>query len=165
MDKTQPSNDLTQGMKTIQMDPNGEVVFQLANKSRLRVSSKVLSLTSPVFKTMFSSKFSEGCALINGGSCDIPLPDDDPGAFTLLCMILYHRPDVLKNPAGVVIMNQMAILSDKYDCAPSLALWSRLYLGNIIRIHHASTPIDHASAPMDALLFPTIIFDDPEYCP
>ena len=154
MDKLEDSGTLALSAKNL--DPDGEVIFKLADGSEVQVSSRSLSLASPVFRTMFSSKFAEGCAVTSASACNVPLPEDDPSAVTLLCMILHHRPEVLEVTVGSKLMSDMATLADKYDCASSLALWSRLVLGERIRTHH-----EHAF--LDGLLFPTIVFDEPEY--
>ena len=143
-------------MTNLQFDQQGDVVLELADKSRLQVSSKVLSLASPVFKAMFAPTFAEGSALVKGGNCHVHLSDDNPAAITLLCMILYHRSDVLKVEVGAELMDDMAILADKYDCTRSMGLWSALSLRK---------KIDEfpETAPLDRLLFPTIAFDEPEH--
>ncbi|MCJ1438445.1 hypothetical protein MMC27_007834 [Xylographa pallens] len=143
-------------MTNLQFDQQGDVVLQLADKSELQVSSEVLSFASPVFKAMFGSTFAEGSALVKGGNCHVPLSDNNPAAITLLCMILYHRSDVLKVEVGAELMDDMAILSDKYDCTRSMGLWSALSLRK--KIDGFSGP-----APLDRLLFPAIAFDEPEH--
>jgi hypothetical protein len=47
---------------TINLDPSGDVVLMLGETS-LRVSSKVLSVASPVFRAMFGPHFQEGESL------------------------------------------------------------------------------------------------------
>ncbi|MCJ1396601.1 hypothetical protein MMC18_009492 [Xylographa bjoerkii] len=136
MDKTHSSQDMTLSMKNLQIDQEGDVTLQLADNSEVQVSSKVLSLASPVFKAMFSSKFAEGSRLKQGGSCRVHLPDDSPEAIKLLCMILYHRSTVLKVEVGDQLLDDMTILWDK----------------GLLE-----------TAPMDRLLFPAIVFDEPEY--
>lgn len=65
-------------------DPNGDYCFVLgssdAPKSML-VSSKVLSVASPVFAAMFDPKYDEANRPSTYGAPQIPLPDDDTVSF------------------------------------------------------------------------------------
>jgi hypothetical protein len=70
------------------IDPDGDVLLQVGSsepKAHLLVFSKVLSLASPVFAVMLSPRFKGGIGLRLGNSCEIPLPEDDLEAMTLLC--------------------------------------------------------------------------------
>ena len=147
---------LAMSMKNLQIDQKGEVTLQLADKSELQVSSKVLSLASRVFKAIFSSKFAEGSALVEGRNCHVPLPEDNLAAIVLLCMILYPRSDILKVEVGAELMEHMAILSDKYDCTRFMGLWSALSLKK--RVDEVPE-----TALVDRQLFLAIVFDEPEY--
>lgn len=67
------------------MDPEGDVLFVLGD-FEFRVSSKALSLASPVFKAMFGPNFAEGQGLALGkGIRRIEMHDDDPEAMNILC--------------------------------------------------------------------------------
>ncbi|MCJ1396910.1 hypothetical protein MMC11_000101 [Xylographa trunciseda] len=140
----------------VDIDANGDVILHLSSETKLRVSSKVLSLASPVFKAMFRSGFAEGSALIQNGSCYVHLSDDNPEAVTRLCRVLHHRSRIPKVWVGNKLMEDMAVLSDKYDCVQSMAYWSTLCLGVGIRAGHEGTTLD-------GLLFPVFTFDQPEY--
>ncbi len=67
--------------------PDGDVTFELSSgligKKHLLVSSKVLSLVSPVLGKMFEW---ESRAIQSNHV--IALPDDDPEVFILLCEII-----------------------------------------------------------------------------
>ncbi len=73
-------------MSKIIVDPDHDTVLRL-NGYDLLVSSKVLSLASPVFEAMFKPHFKEGVELHSqlGESLIIPLPEDDLEATTLFC--------------------------------------------------------------------------------
>jgi hypothetical protein len=58
--------------------------------ANLLVSSKVLSLASPVFAALLGPKFLEGDHLRRGVSPIIELHDDDPTAMALICNILKY---------------------------------------------------------------------------
>lgn len=136
-------------------DPNGDVVLllhtqepietkrakdgkPLAKKARttapkdrsLRVSSKVLSLASPVFTAMFGSRFMTDGGLSVVDPPEIPLPDDDLEAITLLCFALHcHGLSDIAVPA--TLLQGLAIICDRYDCAVAIQAWTRLWLQSL----------------------------------
>lgn len=97
---------LVKGMaQVVELDAGGDFVIelssQLSEKPHLLVSSKVLTLPSPVLGKMFEweTRAREGGE--NGVRTPvIPLPDDDDEVFTIICQIAHHKmediPDTLK---------------------------------------------------------------------
>jgi len=59
-----------------------------------KVSSQVLSVVSPVFQAMLAPHFNEGSRLASAGKVEIPLPDDDPEAMTLVCEIVHMKGNI-----------------------------------------------------------------------
>ncbi len=112
-------------------DPNGDVKFIIGDPNSaktLRVSSKVLSLASPVFAALFSLKSSEGVALRNSTNVsEISLPDDDPEAMQLVCHILHHGHDITRK-VSVALLEKVATLCDKHDTVTPLSAWSEVWL-------------------------------------
>ncbi|KAL8948269.1 MAG: hypothetical protein Q9222_005528 [Ikaeria aurantiellina] len=113
-------------------DPDGDVDFVLApNKesgspSTIQVSSKVLSLASPVFRALFQPHFKEGLALSSFKPVQISLPEDNDDAMTWLCHALHHRSGLNHEPE-IDICEQVACLCDKYRCTEALLPWSRTW--------------------------------------
>ncbi|KAL8709611.1 MAG: hypothetical protein Q9220_005703 [cf. Caloplaca sp. 1 TL-2023] len=113
-------------------DTDGDVDFLLVpakgsrNPSTIQVSSKVLSLASPVFKALFQPRFKEGLALSSSKATQIALLDDDADAVTWLCHALHHHPDLDHEPE-LTICEQVAYLCDKYQCARAFLSWSRIW--------------------------------------
>ena len=112
-------------------DPEGDVRFVFGdsgNENGLRVSSKVLSIASPVLKALFSPKYAEGAALCGSQDVlEILLPDDDPEAMTLMCHVLHHgnhTPEKL----SVELLEKTATLCDKYDVVRAFTAWSDFWL-------------------------------------
>ena len=67
------------------MDPEGDVILVLGDVG-LQVSSKVLSVASPVFKAMFGPHFAEGQGQASSMKPRrIKLHDDDVEAMKVLC--------------------------------------------------------------------------------
>jgi hypothetical protein len=78
-------------------DPVGDLNLKLGSgegTEYIRVSSKVLTLSSSVFAAMLSPRFSEGRALATlstGSTTTISLPDDDVEAILWLCEALHFK--------------------------------------------------------------------------
>ena len=98
--------------------------------ANLLVSSKVLSLASPVFAALLGPKFLEGNHIRRGDSPIIELHDDDPAAITLICNILHYRYDSVPTQLEAEQLRQIAILCDKYDCSKSFQPWTEKWLNS-----------------------------------
>lgn len=82
---------------------------------RILVSSKHLTLSSDVFKTMLSNNFQEGHTLQEKGSATISLLDDEPAAFEILMNIIHSKYTSLPRDVTVEILTCLAVLVDKYQ--------------------------------------------------
>lgn len=117
-------------------DPAGDLLLVLEtaedgkpSQSSIRVSSKVLSLASPVFAAMLSPRFAEGQALLTSTSTDTPsisLPDDNSEAMIWLCKALHFKKD-LPVDIDFSLLRELAILCDKYDLVGALNPWSHAW--------------------------------------
>ena len=126
-----PSQPISVNGETIKIDPAGDILLHVGSSEfnvHLLVSSKVLSLASPVFATMLKPQFKEGNSLISGTSCEIPLPEDDPEAMTLLCNCLHFRVDQIPKNVGFPTLKALAIICDKYDSTRAISPWSTIWL-------------------------------------
>ena len=94
----------------------------------LRVHTSILKLASPVFRKMLSGEWKEGSNYYNASN-PLPLPEDDPLAFHMLCKILHHQVDG-RVAFSVAELRGLSIVADKYDCCGVLQpwIWSRLAL-------------------------------------
>jgi len=141
---------------TIAIDPDGDISLQLLQqqlcdetdtpdqktvdeKPEMReftVSSKVLSLASPVFKAMLSGRFKEGIDLARGiastKSYALNLPDDDAEATIILCRILHFNINDVPEKPTPVCLEKLAFLCDKYQCISAMkycgSVWLRDWL-------------------------------------
>lgn len=143
----------------LSVDQNGDVTLELSctngKKVHLLISSKVLTLASPVFATMFGSKFSEGLSIHAASKkARICLPDDDGDAFTIICNVVHYRVTEVPEALPLSCLENVAIICDKYDMTRSLMSWSRIWLRAGIE----------SSAPEDfnKLLLIAYILDIPE---
>ena len=111
--------------------PDGNVIFSIgpADKQKsIRVSSNVLSVVSLVFKKMFASKFLEGVESTSTDPKSIDLPDDDADAMIWLCHGLHGVDLSTEAKIPLKLVEQVALLVDKYDCAPAMSSWTQIWL-------------------------------------
>lgn len=96
--------------------------------TRIRVSSNVMTLSSPVFKAMLKGGFLEGQL---GGSKEKPatvrLGDDHPDAMVMLAKILHHHKDIYGQPSLEHVC-ELATVSNKYDCREMVRAWFRHHI-------------------------------------
>ncbi|KAJ9370380.1 hypothetical protein DTO282E5_4921 [Paecilomyces variotii] len=103
----------------IKIDPEGDVALRVESKD-LIVSSKILSMTSPVFDEMMSKDDTETTGL--GALLVLRLQGDDPGALTLLCQLLHYRSDAVKSQPNLDLLLEFINLANKYKCIPAVQL-------------------------------------------
>ncbi len=58
---------------------------------RIRVSSRHLTLASPVFDRLLKGEFAESCRLKSVGTTEVRLPRDNPQALQILLNIIHSR--------------------------------------------------------------------------
>lgn len=116
--ETVPSTELELSKEEITID-----------NSRVLVSSKHMSLASPVFKAMLQGSFQEGLTLKTKGKLEVPLLYDDPAAMRILLAIIHGRINTVPLKIDLGTFTQIAILVDKYQCPESVQLlppiWSK----------------------------------------
>ena len=121
LDDADPAGDL---LLVLETDKDGK-----PTQSSIRVSSKVLSLASPVFAAMLSPRFAEGQALLTSTSTDTPsisLPDDNSEAMIWLCKALHFTKDLTVD-IDFSLLRELAILCDKYELVGALKPWSHAW--------------------------------------
>lgn len=112
------------------IDTNGDVILLLEEDTSLLVSSKVLSIASPVFAAMLSPNFREGSSLSSTCLTEIPLPDDPHLAVTVIAYILHFRNDLVYMNSFDQLFD-IALMADKYDLALALGPWRHVWLMRI----------------------------------
>jgi len=111
-----------------EFDPDGDVLLLVGTGEKsyeLLVSSKVLSLASPVFRAMFTGHFQEAHDLKKKRTDNQPLrkefPDDDSDGMLLLCSLLHlAQLEPFDQPISCTVFHNLACLGEKYDCLRSL---------------------------------------------
>lgn len=147
---------------TVVIDPDGDVQLQLHQERlsedapdektvdkkpetrELTVSSKVLSLVSPVFKAMLSGKFKEGIELAekkaSSNSHTLNLPDDDAEATIILCRILHFNINDIPEKPTPVCLEKLAFLCDKYQCISAMKYCGGLWLRDWLLVYDSEVP-------------------------
>ena len=90
---------------------------------KMRVSSKHLSVASPVFKALFHQGFQEGKTLERTGCLEVKLDDDDPNALLILLRLCHCKFKDVPRKLEVNALKEVARLLDKYflhDSIPEL---------------------------------------------
>lgn len=114
------------------IDPEGDVILT-CGETEFQVSSKVLSLASPVFKALFSPSFAEGQATSSKAS-RIQLHDDNAESMRFMCAVLHHKC-TLANGIGLEKLERLAVVTDKYDvCISSRRIRRDGHVGLVVNL-------------------------------
>lgn len=88
------------------------------------VSSKILSMASPVFTKLFSPNFSEGMQM-EFSSCPIlSLHEDDMAAMRTITRILHYQEPTPASPITAETFATLAYHCNKYDCTRAIWPWT-----------------------------------------
>lgn len=96
------------------------------------VSSKHMSLASPVFKAMLTHPFQEVDALRNHGKVDIQLPEDDPVVFTIILDIIHGRGKRVPRVVPLPLLSRIAAAVDKYQLQEPGAVFADTWLSEAV---------------------------------
>lgn len=109
---------------TVIFDPFGDLVL-VVNKSekqrRFRVSTKVMSLASPVWRIMLDSSGPFKEAQRENG--EVALPEDDPDVLCVVMHIIHFRSRSIPDALDFDELMNLAVLCHKYDVAELVAPW------------------------------------------
>lgn len=148
------SPDIQAKMSMITIDPNGDIVLELS-ETRLLVSSKVLTLVSPVFEAMFKSHFKEGLRSRKSEEpSTLPLTEDNAEAAILLCTIIHHRSHEIPEKPNTLCLETLAFVCNKYQCTGAIAHHGILWLQKLVR--------DATQEDLNRLLLFAYVLDLPE---
>lgn len=111
-------------MSTLQVDPDGDLrlaVMLDGHDKTFQVSSKAMSLASPVWRTMLdpNGPFREGKPDNSG----IASPDDDAEALLILFLAAHLRNDEVPESVSFDQLLNICVLCDKYDCVRLVRSW------------------------------------------
>lgn len=131
------------------IDPEGDVIL-ICGDTEFQVSSKVLSLASPVFQAFFSPRFAEGQHTSSKAN-RIQLFDDDAESMRFMCAVLHHKC-ASANGVGLERLERLAVVTDKYDCVRAMYYWAKCEIYNT----------KHTKEP-SRLLWPAYVFDEAQF--
>ena len=97
---------------------------------RTRVSSRHLSLASPVFKAMLTGGFEEG-RVQSTQVQEIQLPDDDPEALVILLHVIHGLMWKVPRQLDLQTLLEISILVDKYQLQQVVAIVSELWIDHL----------------------------------
>ena len=98
---------------------------------RMRVSSKHLTLASPVFRSMFEVKYKEGLSLQSQGHAELLLPEDNPAAFLIILHLIHGQPRKVPRKITLNMLTELAILVDKYDLLEPVEMFLDYWLQDL----------------------------------
>ncbi|KAK0108249.1 hypothetical protein ONS95_003067 [Cadophora gregata] len=98
---------------------------------RMQVSSKHLGLASPVFKAMLGHGFKEGEAFRADGKVEIPLPDDDAAAMTILLAIMHGRGRRVPREVSLPQLALLSIVIDKYQAQEIAEIYTDIWINRL----------------------------------
>ena len=107
----------------ISVDPHGDVLLLIAGEKQriLQVSSKVMSLASPVWRTMLDPRgpFREA----NPDDGAISFLEDDPEALLILLLAAHLKYQEIPEELTYELLWSVCITCDKYDCIEIVRPW------------------------------------------
>ncbi|KAL4954704.1 hypothetical protein BDW69DRAFT_162646 [Aspergillus filifer] len=125
-----PSIDFPVIMVLEIIDPDGDVLITCVGTVTFKVSTKALSLASPVLCRMLKPA-SEGGLLIKSETekqASLNLPLDDAAAFRLLCKVAHHATPSSIAPPSPESLRHVVSMIQKYNCARCMRDRGRIWL-------------------------------------
>jgi hypothetical protein len=143
----------------VSLDGSGDAVLAVGGPDThgtvgFLISTKVLSLASPVFAKMFGPDFQEGQKICRGETIQVELGDDDSLAMEVILKAL-HYYKLNQCPIDAERLASIAVHCDKYDCTGALSSWISYWFNNLILINRRPEELGF-------LLLATYNFDDTE---
>ncbi|CAI4212339.1 unnamed protein product [Parascedosporium putredinis] len=130
-----PLQEIPNATGKIDDDANNEK--ESSETRELLVSSKILAVSSPVFRKMlFGGKFVEAIKLADAGDGSttiVTLPDDDAEAVTLMCKILHFATADINDLPKSDLLERLAAICDKYLCLHILRYCGTIWVRNWVK--------------------------------
>lgn len=131
---------VVEAMTMIQLGARITTAIVVTNKTRtttprkksveILVSSYAVITASTVFKSMLQGPFKEGSDIAearkNGVVYRLALPEDNTDATLLFCKIVHFKSDI--STPNLELMEQLAVLCDKYKCHHILRFLGSMWL-------------------------------------
>lgn len=95
------------------------------------VSSKHMTLASPVFKVMLLGPFKEGRELAVNGKIEVTLPDDSVEAMAIILCIIHGDMDLVPQIISHNLLTDIAVLVDKYQLFKIASAFCQTWMNNL----------------------------------
>lgn len=151
---SEPTIQCVSSVETIDMQGDVIIVAQGSSPDQTRrflVSTKVLSLASPVFLKLLGPRFLEGQQLANTYRPEIALYQDSPAIMGVIFTILHYQEPEEMSEMSTQWLAGFAIHCDKYMCTK--ALWHRVHIWLCNYNEEIMTPQNHGNLLLAAYLF------------
>ena len=113
-------------------DADGDTILLVGpadQSTPMRVSSKILTLASPVFKAMLSTRFAEGQSPASSTQPrTILLPEDNARIMLAVFQKLHFHTVSIEDFDTPSTIAELALVCDEYDLAKALDSWTELML-------------------------------------
>jgi len=129
------------------IDSAGEIILVVGGTSAkvsLLVSSKVLTVVSPIFNAMLGPNFREGKELAESTPSavfEMELSEDGPKAMKLLCLMAHSRSDSIPHMMIFSALEILVVLCDKYDCMQAIRFAAKSWIIPTDCIQNISVPL------------------------
>lgn len=100
-------------------------------KSRFRVSSRHLMLTSAYFGKMLTPRWREGQELDANGSMELDITDTDPNTFLIILNIIHCRMARVPHVVDFDTLTELAVLADYFQCHEALEPYPSIWLRHL----------------------------------
>lgn len=129
-DMTDQHEDTRFAAATIIIDADGDLTMRVKG-GKLKVSRKVLSISSPVFQAMLGAKsqFKESTdkEFERDGTQTVSFEDDNFQTMAMIARIMHLQNDQVPDKLTFKQLYQVAILCDKYDLKRCLGCWPKTW--------------------------------------
>ena len=114
----------------VEIVADGDVILVVGpEKVKLRVHSLFLKAASRPFSAMFGPDWKEGHYMLGRDEpAEVPLPDDNAAALTIICAIIHHRNKEVPQTLAAGDVLKVAVTADKYQCTDALRFASGNWL-------------------------------------
>jgi hypothetical protein len=102
-------------------------------KVNMIVSSKHMTLASPVFKAMLATGgFKEGLGRNAAGQLEVELSEDDQAVMIIVLNIIHGRNRVVPKRIDLNMLTNLAILVDKYQMVEAVESFSEFWTDHLL---------------------------------
>lgn len=160
LDENAPDSMYPEYFKKRGLTPKSQKIQQGKSEGiqeiRMLVSSKVLALASPVFRSMFSPAYGfRESSMLRAEDAEIYLPDEHPETFEILLYALHGKNHALPLLLPAEYLLPMAISIDKYGVHEAMAFCIKSWMHSRVEWDLLVSGVEHPQ-----LIAITWVFND-----